>query len=251
MGLETLIPAGASLIGGIMGSDAAEDAAATQAASADRATQLQKEMFERQIELQEPFRQGGLAAQNRLLTLLGLQGGQDAGSLARDFSMDDFQADPGYQFRLQQGQRALERSAAARGGLLSGSALKAATEFGQGMGAQEFQNAYNRFQTNRANKLNPLQSLMGAAQTAAGTQGQAAQQFGSNVGNLMTGTGNALAASRIAQGSSWSNALGGAANAFQQNQLMNRMFPTSGYSGYTGYTGGADPLGDFITSRGF
>jgi len=68
------IAGGGALLGGLFGSDAASDAAAAQAASADRAAQLQKEMFERQIQLQEPFRQAGLTAQQRYLNMLGLQG---------------------------------------------------------------------------------------------------------------------------------------------------------------------------------
>jgi hypothetical protein len=73
------------------------------------------------------------------------------GEFARPFTMDQFQADPGYAFRLSEGQKALERQAAARGGLISGSALKAASRFGQEMGSQEFQNAFARAQTERAN----------------------------------------------------------------------------------------------------
>ena len=60
------------------------------------------------------------------------------------FTAENFQADPGYAFRLSEGLKALERSAAARGGLLSGGTGKALTRFGQEMGSQEFQNAYGR-----------------------------------------------------------------------------------------------------------
>jgi len=61
------------LLGGLIGADAASDAAEAQAAAADRAAQLQKEMFERQIQLQEPYRQAGLTAQQRYMNMLGLQ----------------------------------------------------------------------------------------------------------------------------------------------------------------------------------
>jgi hypothetical protein len=60
------------------------------------------------------------------------------------FTAENFQADPGYGFRLSEGLKALERSAAARGGLLSGGTGKALTRFGQDMASQEFQNAYGR-----------------------------------------------------------------------------------------------------------
>lgn len=218
------------LIGGLLGSDAAGDAADTQAASTDRATALQKQMFDKQVELQEPFRQAGLTSQNRLMDLLGLSGNKGAagyGSLMRDFGMADFKADPGYQWRMDQGQRALERSAAARGGLLSGAAMKAASDYGQNQASSEYTNAFNRFQTNRANKLNPLQSLMGASQTAAGQQAQAASNYGTNVGNLMTNMGNAQAASQIAQGNAWTGAINSGWNNYQQNQLMSKLFPST------------------------
>lgn len=215
------------VIGGLFGSDAAESAADTQAAASDRAALLQKQMFDKQVELQEPFRQAGLTSQNRLMDLLGLSGNTGAagyGSMMRDFGMSDFQADPGYQWRMDQGQKALERSAAARGGLLSGAATKAAMDYGQNQASAEYTNAFNRFQTNRANKLNPLQSLMGASQTAAGQQAQAASNYGNSVGNIMTNMGNAQAASQIAQGNAWTNALNSGWNNYQNNQLMNKLF---------------------------
>jgi len=71
--------------------------------------------------------------------------------------MADFQADPGYAFRMTEGLKALDRQAAARGGLISGAALKASQGYGQDLASQEYMNAFNRFQTNRTNLLNPLQ----------------------------------------------------------------------------------------------
>lgn len=61
------------------------------------------------------------------------------------FTEQDFRNDPGYQFRLEQGQQALERSQAARGGLLSGRALRETQELGQGLADQSYQDAYNRW----------------------------------------------------------------------------------------------------------
>ena len=122
------IPAAASLIGGSMAARGASQAAETQAAAADRTAALQKEMFDLQMKGQEPFRQAGLTSQNRLMELLGLGGDTGAagyGKYGRDFAMSDYQADPGYAFRLGEGQKALDRQAAARGGLISGGALKA------------------------------------------------------------------------------------------------------------------------------
>jgi len=246
----------ASIGGGLLAAGGAKSAANTQAQAARDAQAAQERMFEKQIALQEPFRQGGLTAQNRLFTLLGLNpnagqpaisgggapqtyqtpygtfnlpaggygGGApatnaqgivvdpnspDFGKYARDFGMQDFQQDPGYAFRLAEGQKAIERSAAARGGLQSGSALKAATRFGQDLGSQEYQNAFNRYQVNRANQLNPLQSLMGAGQSAANTLTSAAGQQGQNQASNIYNAGQARASGYVGSANALSGALQG------------------------------------------
>jgi hypothetical protein len=217
-------------IGGsaVLGASASKSAAKTQAASTDRAGELQKEMFEEQNRLQEPFRQGGLTAQNKLLTYFGLPGGTegaDYGKYARDFGMSDFTTDPGYAFRLAEGQKALDRQAAARGGLISGGALKAAQRYGQDMGSQEFTNAFNRYQTNRANQLQPLQSLMGAGQTATNTMGTAAANYGTNAGNLITSGGAARASGYVGGTNALTGGLNQYLNYTQNQNLMNRLLP--------------------------
>lgn len=361
MGIETILGIAAPIVSGMMGSDAAESASNAQVESTREANKLQREMFDKQVALQEPFRQGGLAAQNKLMTLLGLSprrsaggtpssrmgpsgprpmlqpavnaldpaamraqllpqftkpGGQmvydpavgdmvnppqmideeglqaamqsqqqpqgqevdqlqdgmgdpddpEYGSLMkdfaevdptlsmRDFSMADFEQDPGYKFRMEQGQEALERGAAARGGLYSGAAGKALMDYGQGMGAQEYgaafnrfqvnrgnkvsdyTNRFNRFQTNRTNKLNPLQSIMGAGQSSANQIGNAAQTYGVNAGNNLIGAGNARAAGAIGGANAMASGISGGFNNFQSQQMMNRLMPPA----QTGYGGDYD-----------
>ena len=223
-------------IGGsaLLGASASKSAANTQAAATDRAGELQKQMFEEQNRLQEPFRQGGMAAQNKLLTYFGLPGGTeggDFGKYSRDFGMSDFVTDPGYAFRLAEGQKTLDRQAAARGGLISGGALKAAQRYGQDMGSQEFTNAFNRYQTNRANQLQPLQSLMGAGQTATNTMGTAAANYGANAGNLMTSGGAARASGYVGGANALTSGLGQYMNYTQNQNLLNRFMPQSTASG--------------------
>jgi len=221
------IPAAASLIGGAMSSKASKSAANTQAASADYAANLQNEQFNKQLELQAPFREAGLTAQNKLLDYMGLSAGA-GGKYARDFSMADYQADPGYAFRLSEGMKGLNATAAARGGLISGNALRAATQYGQEMGSQEYQNAYNRYQINRSNQLTPLQSVMGVGQTAANVMGTAGQNYANQAGEAYMGAGNARASGYVGSANAWNSALGSAANTMTQNSLMNRMFPQGG-----------------------
>lgn len=229
------ISAGGSIIGGIMSSNAASDAARAQLAASKNATAAQERMFNKQIELQSPFREAGLTGQNRLMDLLGLSkntGAAGYGSAAQPFSMTNYQADPGYAFRLSEGLKALDRTAAARGGLLSGNQLRGAVEFGQNLGTQEYQNAFNRYYTERANQLNPLQSLMGTGQTSANTLTNAAGNFGNAMAEQAINAGNARASGYVGQANAWNQALGGVGNAAMgyanwQNQqnLLDRAFP--------------------------
>jgi hypothetical protein len=154
--------------------------------------------------------------------------------------MADYQADPGYAFRLGEGQKALDRQAAARGGLISGGALKAATRYGQDMGSQEYQNAFNRYQTNRSNQLQPLGNLMASGQSAASNQGSAAGQYGVNAGNLITQAGQAIGAGQLGVGNTINNALGTAASSYQNQQNFNDFLkryqtPQSGPISMPGY----------------
>jgi hypothetical protein len=219
-----------------MSSNAASDAAQTQADAANRSADLQYKMFQEQQKTQKPFLEAGYKGENRLLDLLGLSGNTGAagyGSAAKNFSMSDFEQDPGYAFRMSEGLKALDRTAAARGGMLSGAALKGATRYGQDMASQEYQNAYNRYQTNRAGILNPLQSLAGQGQTTANTLGAAGQNYATNAGNAYMNAGNAAASGYVGSANAWNQALGGATNYFTQNQMMNRMFPSASASPYT------------------
>ena len=236
----------AGLAGGLIASSGARQAASTQAdaatkaadvqsQSSDKALALQEKLYNQQVALQEPYRQAGLTGQNRLMELLGLGGNAGAagyGQYARDFGAADFQADPGYAFRLSEGQKALDRQAAARGGLISGGALKAATRYGQDMGSQEYQNAFSRYQTNRANQLQPLGNLMASGQAAASNQGTAAGNYGTSAGNLITGAGNAMAggitgagqataAGQMGSANSMANMLNTAASSYQRQNNFN------------------------------
>jgi hypothetical protein len=213
----------------VLGSKAAKSAAQTQAGAAADATAAQERMFERQIELQEPFREAGLAGQNRLLELLGIGGTKGAQGYGRyataDFTPANFLAnqDPGYAFRMSEGMKGLERSAAARGGLLSGSALKGIQRYGQDLASQEYQNAFNRYQTQRANTLNPYASLGGVAQTASNTMGTAAGNFGQQIGSNIIGAGNAMAAGQIGSANAFSQGVGQGLNFYQGQQYLNKL----------------------------
>jgi hypothetical protein len=229
--------AGATLASSAIGAFSADSAAKTQERAAQRGIASQERMFNKQLELQEPFREAGLAGQNRLMDLLGLSqntGAAGYGSAATPFSMTNYQQDPGYAFRLQEGLKALDRTAAARGGLLGGNQLRGAVEYGQNLGSQEYQNAFNRYYAERANQLNPLQSLMGAGQTSANTLTNAAGGLGQAQADAAINAGNARASGYMGTANALSSGLGQYLNYRQNQQVLNR------FGG-----GGVDPMSSF------
>jgi hypothetical protein len=225
--------AGAVVGSSLIGASAAKGAASTQAAAADRAAELQNEQFQQTRQDQMPWMQAGQTALNKLIPLTDY----------KKFGMDQFQQDPGYAFRLSEGQKALDRSAAARGGLISGGALKAAQRYGQEMGSQEYTNAFNRYQTERSAMLNPLQSLANVGQTTAAQLGQTGAANAANVGNLMTGGAAAQAAGQVGMANAFTGGLGTYLNYNQGNNLLNalqrnqnmQMVNTGGYSNVPAY----------------
>ena len=193
-------------IGGsaLLGASAAKSAAKTQAAAADQATQLQREMFNKQLELQQPWQEAGVNA------LAKMQKG-----VVSDYM------DPAYQFRFGEGMKALDRQAAARGGLISGGALKAAQRYGQDYASQEFGNAYNR-----------LAGLAGIGQTATGNMGNAAGAFGANAGQNYMGAANARASGYVGGVNALTGGLGQYLNYTQGQNLLNTLRPqTAGNEG--------------------
>jgi hypothetical protein len=213
---------GAAALGGL----AANKASKTQAGAANRAADLQQQQFERQTELQEPFRQAGITALNKLTPLA---------TEYTPFGMDQFQQDPGYAFRMSEGMKGLERSAAARGGLLSGGTLKGIQRYGQDLASQEYTNAFNRYQTERNARLNPLQSLAGVGQTATNQLGAAGQNYASNAGNALGAAGQATASGYMGMANAASGGLGQYMNYGQQQQqnslLQQVLNRNAGYGG--------------------
>jgi hypothetical protein len=225
------IAAVATVGSSLIGSKASRDASSAQQQAAAQASDVQRDIFERQVELQAPFREAGLKGQNRLLELLGLSEDKNVPGYGKyataEFGMDKFTADPGYAFRMSEGMKALERSAAARGGLLSGATLKGTQRYGQDLASQEYQNAFNRYQAERVGTLNPYQALSGTAQTSANVLGQQAGALGQSLGSNIIGAGNAQASGYIGQANAITGGLGQGINFYQNQQLLNRL-PTYG-----------------------
>ena len=217
----------------LIGASSSRSAAKTQAGAADRAAELQQQQFERQIELQAPFREAGLRALNKL------EGAADY----TPFGMQQFQADPGYGFRMSEGMKALERSAAARGGLMGGATGKALTRYGQEMGSQEYQNAFNRYQAERSARLNPLQSLAGVGQTSTNALGAAGQAYASGAGEAFGAGAQARASGYMGMANAVSGGLGQYMN-YQQSQAQNSLLQQA-LSRNRGYGGGVTNFSDW------
>ena len=199
LGGSALLGAGVSYLGSSNAANAQRDAAAQSAAvqkeMADQSIAAQKEMYQQGRTDLAPYREGGVTAQNQLFQMLGLGGDTTAanyGKYAKDFGMSDFTTDPGYQFRLEQGMKALNASAAAKGMGVSGANIKGATEYGQNMGSQEYQNAFNRYQTNRNNQISPLMDFTRFGQASAAGSAAAASNLGSNLGTTYSNLGTNL-----------------------------------------------------------
>jgi len=274
-GITAAVVGGAAILGGAyMSSQAAGNAADTQAsaarygadtqsAAAMYSADLQKEALDKQIALSEPFRTAGTTAVNQLSSLYG-QGGEMYNQQFKptQFTPEEFKydqyLDPGTAFRLKEGMKAMNATAAARGGLISGNALRAGQAYGQELGSQEYQNAFNRYLSNNANKfaasqannannfgayqanfsnrLEPLKFLSGQGQAAAAGQAANIGSTASNVGNAMvgsanaqaagvTGAANAQAAGMVGGANAYNTAIGQGVSMYQTNALLNRFAP--------------------------
>lgn len=106
--------------------------------------------FDQAVPTASEFAQyGGATPLGQFSDTTNLAGFQDVPAFNADMMKDD----PGYQFRLDQGMRGVNNSAAAKGGLLSGAAIKAADQYNQDYASGEYQNAFGRYQTTRGNTL--------------------------------------------------------------------------------------------------
>jgi len=220
--------AGSAILGGY----AANEAADTQAGAANRAADLQYRQYREDVQRQKPFYDVGVNALPELVKA----------SKYTNFGMDQFRQDPGYAFRLKEGQQALDRQAAARGGLISGGALKAAQRYGQEMGSQEYTNAFNRYQAERQARLGPLQSLTGMGQTTAQQIGSAGRSMASNVGEAIGSGAAARASGYVGTANALTGGLGTYLNYRQGTNMINAMGGGGGggYTPTTDYSTGAD-----------
>ena len=221
---------------------ASAKAIAAEERIADKQLAFAKQQWKDQQRLQRPWRTAGVNA------LKEISKGVYELPEAFSYSAEDFSADPGYAFRMQEGMKALDRQAAARGGLISGNALRAAQRYGQDMGSQEYQNAYNRAITEYNARVqrsdtgyNRLAGQAGIGQTATGQLAQAGQNltgqsmnalgnFGSSMGQHITDAGNARASGYMGTANALTNALSTGLNYYKNKKYIDMLNKPSGGS---------------------
>jgi hypothetical protein len=243
VGGSAVLGVGGSIFSAKEQSKSAEKGIAAETKMSDANIALQKELADQQREDFAPWRDVGEQALNKVWS--GVQSGEfDPGKLTLDKfdpSQVDVTQDPGYKFRMEQGIEALDKSAASRGRLLSGAQQKGLTEYGQGMGSQEYANAYARYSDKynkdvarqaseyaseadrKARQYNILSGLSAQGQSSAARQAAATGQLASTSSNILSNLGNAQAQSAYAQGQARAGAYQGmaqAGNQAAQNWLM-------------------------------
>lgn len=198
-------------IGGsaVIGAMAADSAASKQSAAADRAAALSDAQYQQMRAEQAPYRQAGynaLAEMQR--TAKNVPG-------AFSFNNEEMYRDPGYQFRLSEGQRSMARSAGNRGGLVSGTSLKAMQDYAQNSASGEYSNAYNRALTSyntgvaSENQLyNRQAGMAGIGQSATNFTNAAGANNANAMGNYLTSGAAAQAAGTVGMANAVNSGLG-------------------------------------------
>jgi uncharacterized protein YukE len=193
----------------------------------------------------EEAQQGYTDAQNKAIddAIAAKKLSPDYGELTKEFTLADYIEDPGYQFRLAEGNKALERANSRRGNFYSGAALKAADAYNSGQASQEYQSAYDRFNQNKNTLYNRLAGISNTGLGAANTGVQVGQNSANAYNNIYgaLGSANIAASTKSAQNNNQSIAglLGGGLSSYGNN---------AGQSGLPWQTfGNRNPLGGFYT----
>lgn len=283
-GVGAAVQGASSVIGASLQASATKHAADLTSQSAANSLAFQQKQYDTNQENQAPWLAAGKGALGQLSA--GTQpGGQFMQAYGKTFDPGKFdggpafqapdgvtmQNDPGYAFRLAEGQKALERSGAAKGTGTGGAALKAAARYGQDYASNEYGNVYNRalqgYQTNFNDRLNAYQTnastglsafntnyntwsndqsngynrlagLAGVGQTAANQLNASGQAAAGNVAGINTNLGNQLGSLATQQGNAYAagavgvgNAINGGINNYQNNQILQQVLAQRG-SGY-------------------
>jgi hypothetical protein len=224
IGAAAVVGAGASIYAGNKAAGAAKSAANSSIGE-------QQREYDQARADQAPWRTTGSSALNKIAQLYGLDTVDENGNVVKGTGKADFSSfatTPDYQFTLGQGQDAINRSAAARGGLLSGAAVKAGETFAGGLASQQFGDYVSR-----------LSGIAGAGQAAT----NATQAAGTNMANAnsqaIVGAGNARASAYSDMGQT----IGNTANSLSSNYLLYKYLNPSTAAASAPYTYGGGGFG--------
>lgn len=261
MGIIAGVAAAATLGSAVIGGIASNNAANTQAKAETTAANDQQQQQQQNTAALAPYNTIGQGAASNIQNMGQFSYGQFQAPAAFNFQPTEAQleATPGYQFNLDQGLKATQNSAAARGLGDSGAALKGAASYASGLADQtyqnQFSNALNSYNSNYTNSLAAYQANYGTAQgqyntnlgvqenlanlgeNAAAGAGQLNTTLAGNIGQTAVGAANASAAGQVGVANAASSAASGLSNAFLLNQFMS---PTA--AGLAGQSGGVNPF---------
>ena len=209
---QAAIPFVANIASGLIGADGARRAGNLQADAGREALGVQRGIWDDTQQNINPFIGYGRGAGGRLADLLGTSGniGSDGyGDLTRRFGVQDYLSglDPSYELMRSIGERSLTNSQAASSGALSGAALRRLGQFNQDYAMTGYQGAFDRWRSQQGDIYSRLMGMTGQGQSAALGLGQIGMQTGANMGNLITGIGNARASSAVGQANAYSRML--------------------------------------------
>lgn len=252
---------GSAVVGGLVSSNSSSKASKAQERASNDATarqdaQYQQTRTDQLAQLaqtradQAPYREAGVNALNQLT-----QGSQPGGQFTKTYERTPFEQDPGYQFRLEQGEQGINRAAAARGGQYSGATLKALSRFNSNLASQEYGNydtrqnrAFEQFGSNRDFQRNNLATQANIGQTATTMTSNAGQTANNaiatagmnsvnQIGQSIQNAGEARASGYVGTGNAIGSGIRQAYNGFQQERSL------QGGSGYDAFMNNANSNG--------
>lgn len=219
-----------SLFGGIMGSNASKKAAQQQIEADQKGIGTIQGSETSALGQLSPYTSAGSKATGSLSDMLSTPGQGLLTPWTQQFTAptaDQAAATPGYQAQLKAGEDALQNSAAARGGLLSGRTLADMNTYAQGTASENYQNvfnnaltqyqsAYNTFQNNQQNTYNRLFGVSGQGLNAANSAASINMGAGQDVASLQAAQGRAAAGGTLGSANSWMGTLSGMSGAASQ-----------------------------------
>ena len=244
MGITAAIGGVAGIGSAIIGSNASQSAANTQASAANNATAQQSQIFNTIQGNMQPYMRAGKADLGTLQSYLNSsESGGPGGSpgLLHQFGAQDLNANlaPNYQFQLGQGQQSLANQNAATGGAGGGNAFSGEEALTQNMAGSAYQNAYNNYNNNQTNIYSRLGNLAQLGQASGTNSALGGSAFAGGMSNSIIGAGNAQAAGTIGSANAITGGLNNAAGYYMLGNLTN---PSGGGTTYNGgYSASNDP----------